>query len=430
MYALPCWKGYCRLQAHAPFCSAVAQGCLGATYPDCAGTDDAIVAAAGPPLLSKLCSDYFVHLRRPLERQVALRVAGMAVRPKRGDADALRKLCALFRLLQARNVPCAAWGCVMQFSEICLRNQSCFVFMTESTPSTIRPSIMRVFFLQSILCFPLTPRRRRRNWQTSERVQSGGDLSAVDALLGCPLHLLPGPTDDDSDSAVGEGGRSAMPSAARILVDFYAANWFVEVLGAFAGQSDPDMRSKAVRRANQLWALLSRLDTALRRPAAADLPLPNLNADADADAARPTAVVAARPGRSTGRVAGGKENMGAASGAGKAKGKGKKKGRKGGKKAAAEADVQDGAGSDEPGPNPDEPDCGGGIGGKGGGGGGGGAANGGFQSKTRVQQAAAAGFATDLPAVRAQLGCFRELSPTILLVRYPIPIQTLRTAPV
>ncbi len=233
----------------------------------------------------------------------------------------------------------------------------------------------------------------------------------MDALLGCPLHMLPDPSDSDSDAAAADGGRSAgAPAAARALVDFHAANWFAEVLGAFAGQADADMRAKAVRRANQLWALLSRLDAALRRPAAADLPLPDLNADADPDAAR-AAPPAGRPGRPAGRGPGGKENVGPAV-VGPGKGKGAKKGRKGGKKAAADADAADGAGSDDAGPSPGEPDGGGGAaGGKGGK-----AASGGFQSKTRVQQAAAAGFATDLPAVRARQSCFRELSPNVLLV--------------
>ena len=249
-------------------------------------------------------------------------------------------------------------------------------------------------------------------------MQSGGDLSAVDALLGCPIHMLPDPAESDSDAGGGSGlGRTA----ARVLLDFYVANWLVEVLGAFAGQADLEMRAKAVRRANQLWALLDRLDIALLRPAAADFPLPDLCAASEADATRPPGYRAAMSvgvaGRSSGRAAG-KEN--AKPDAAKASGGKGGKGRKGGKKKkGAEAmtceDVG-AAGSDDPIPSPADPEGGAGASSAGTKSSGGSAVTA-FQGKTRVQQAAAAGFATDLAGVRARLGCFRELGPTVLLVR-------------
>lgn len=59
-----------------------------------------------------------------------------------------------------------------------------------------------------------------------------------------------------------------------VLSHFYASNWIVEVLNAFALVEDPDMRAKIVVRVNHLWNLLSNLNICL---ASHPMSLPGLN---------------------------------------------------------------------------------------------------------------------------------------------------------
>ena len=65
-----------------------------------------------------------------------------------------------------------------------------------------------------------------------------------------------------------------------VLSHFYASNWIVEVLNAFALVEDPDMRAKIVVRVNHLWNLLSSLNICL---ASHPMSLPGLNPPAFLD---------------------------------------------------------------------------------------------------------------------------------------------------
>jgi hypothetical protein len=74
-----------------------------------------------------------------------------------------------------------------------------------------------------------------------------------------------------------------LPSSVQndyVLSHFYASNWIVEVLNAFALVEDPEMRAKIVVRVNHLWNLLSSLNICL---ASLPMSLPCLNPPAFLD---------------------------------------------------------------------------------------------------------------------------------------------------
>lgn len=112
-------------------------------------------------------------------------------------------------------------------------------YKTRPTIATLSP----IFNVMRILCFH----------------SDGGNLEAINAVLGCPVifpQFINSPEDLDVD-----GG----PLGARKMdILFYTANWFREIVCAFASQRELNIRVKVLRRLGDLIALEQNIRNMLR----------------------------------------------------------------------------------------------------------------------------------------------------------------------
>ena len=67
---------------------------------------------------------------------------------------------------------------------------------------------------------------------------NSGELTEIDALLGCPIQL--------PNSSVYDKFSSLSPEEKTLCLDclFYCINWFREVINAFATQKEPEYKRK------------------------------------------------------------------------------------------------------------------------------------------------------------------------------------------
>ena len=77
--------------------------------------------------------------------------------------------------------------------------------------------------------------------------QNEGDLSDIDAVIGCPIWL--------PKRHVLEKFESLSTKEKNVVCGtlFYCANWFRELINAFAGQKNPEDKNKARRKVTLLF---------------------------------------------------------------------------------------------------------------------------------------------------------------------------------
>ena len=135
-------------------------------------------------------------------------------------------------------------------------------------------SVSQVFLIRRHApCFPIcrTPfppyvRNQFSFFVFLASAETPGSLDGVDAVLGAPLLLF------DASTLVGWEHLPRDSRETACLALFYAVDWLRELLNAFCGQSDPEMRGKASVRLRQLVMLERQLDRCLARTDAFRLP--------------------------------------------------------------------------------------------------------------------------------------------------------------
>ncbi|XP_071810263.1 Fanconi anemia group D2 protein-like [Asterias amurensis] len=90
-----------------------------------------------------------------------------------------------------------------------------------------------------------------------EQVQHDGDLEGIDALLGCPLYTV----SNDVFSKVASLSKEEREMLCTCL--FLTINWFREVVNAFSGLTDPDMRGKVLARLRNITEVQKHIQTCL-----------------------------------------------------------------------------------------------------------------------------------------------------------------------
>lgn len=82
-----------------------------------------------------------------------------------------------------------------------------------------------------------------------------GSLTEVDAIIGAPLHMPIFPADKDMDEL------NTRAKGDLLLSLFVAHGWIVELINAFAEQSDAELRAKCVRRVDNLLELTAQISS-------------------------------------------------------------------------------------------------------------------------------------------------------------------------
>ncbi|XP_010879858.2 Fanconi anemia group D2 protein isoform X2 [Esox lucius] len=121
--------------------------------------------------------------------------------------------------------------------------------------------------------------------------QRHGDLEEIDALLGCPLIL----TDMDVVNKSESLSRPEREFLCGLL--FYTINWFREVVNAFCGQKDPEMKMKVVTRLQNITYLQSILEQILAATPGYSPPLANFDGESTEGTALSTSTVAPKKGK-------------------------------------------------------------------------------------------------------------------------------------
>ena len=189
---------------------------------------------------------------------------------------------------------------------------------------------------------------------------SGGDLEAVDAVLGCPLYLF--------DPALLGEGFDTRPQSVRetvCLALFYTVDWLRELVNAFCTQTNRELRVKTLKRLRQLIWMERTLDECLALTPSFRLPAALLDAAGEAKEAERHAKAAAKAREKAAAAAEKAAAKGSAMGKGKAP-------------AAKRRKIEQENSSDEEGggAHDDAADLGGGVGGAGTSAGGGGSKDG------------------------------------------------------
>eukprot|EP00731_Ephydatia_muelleri_P027407 Em0019g280a len=92
-----------------------------------------------------------------------------------------------------------------------------------------------------------------------EQLLNSGSLEAVDALLGCPIVMCP-------EEILRLSAFEGLPTSTKqdlCLVLFHCINWMRELVCAFAGDKEPEMRAKVISRLATITKLQSQLDTCM-----------------------------------------------------------------------------------------------------------------------------------------------------------------------
>ncbi|XP_077977229.1 Fanconi anemia group D2 protein-like [Glandiceps talaboti] len=106
-----------------------------------------------------------------------------------------------------------------------------------------------------------------------EQIEHNGDLEGIDALLGCPVFMFPEHFIDKMESlSIPE--RELVCSAV-----FYSLNWFREVINAFAGQTDTEMKGKVLTRLQNITETQNLLEKCLAVTPGYIPPLANFDSD-------------------------------------------------------------------------------------------------------------------------------------------------------
>ncbi|XP_029288541.1 Fanconi anemia group D2 protein [Cottoperca gobio] len=113
---------------------------------------------------------------------------------------------------------------------------------TQKTHKRVSPLCLSPFFRLLRLC---------------EEKQHQGDLEEIDALLGCPLIL----TDMDVLEKMESLSKAEREFLCTLL--FHTINWFREVINAFCGQKETEMKMKVMTRLQNITYLQTLLERAL-----------------------------------------------------------------------------------------------------------------------------------------------------------------------
>ncbi|XP_022104971.1 Fanconi anemia group D2 protein-like isoform X2 [Acanthaster planci] len=107
-----------------------------------------------------------------------------------------------------------------------------------------------------------------------EQVQNEGSLEGIDALLGCPLYTV-------SEEVIPKVSSLSRPEREMLCTClFLTINWFREVVNAFSGLTDPEMRGKVLSRLKNITEVQKHLQTCLAETPSFNPPLANFDSGA------------------------------------------------------------------------------------------------------------------------------------------------------
>uniref|UniRef100_A0A6Q2Z3G9 FA complementation group D2 n=1 Tax=Esox lucius TaxID=8010 RepID=A0A6Q2Z3G9_ESOLU len=161
----------------------------------------------------------------------------------------------------------------------------------EHKGAQLATSLISNVFSEPVRVSPLCLAPFFRLLRLCEVQQRHGDLEEIDALLGCPLIL----TDMDVVNKSESLSRPEREFLCGLL--FYTINWFREVVNAFCGQKDPEMKMKVVTRLQNITYLQSILEQILAATPGYSPPLANFDGESTEGTALSTSTVAPKKGK-------------------------------------------------------------------------------------------------------------------------------------